>query len=391
MKIVIVSPLMLAIPDVQGGAIERLMTMLIEENEVHHEQDFYVISIENEEAKRIAQKYKNSKVIYINKVNSFIQKMYYYFLAVVYKLTRKCLPISNLNYIKVMKTIDKIKPDVIVVEGCGGENFYFMSKRYGKEKFYLHLHSEYLPNKILDKTFGNIISVSDYISKKWMKETSNKTLHNYIVKNCIDEQRFQCVVSKDELRFLRERLGYTQDDFVVLFCGRIIKEKGVKELLQAFEKMDNPNIKLLMIGSPNFKLTLETDYLKYVKNKVDQLVNVSWIGYVDNDDLYKYYDAANLLVIPSICEEASPLTALEALTCGVPILATKTGGLPEVVTSECSILIEKDEHLVRNLCEKINYLYLHPQKCEAMHQAALKRAGQFSKERYYYDFIGVFK
>lgn len=391
MKIVFVSPLTLAIPDVQGGAIERLMTMLVQENELYNEHEFFVISTYNQEAKLIAEKYKHSKVFYVKRVNLFVQRLYSFFIAVFHKITKINVPLTDLNYIKVNRIINRIKPDAIVVEGSGGENFYFMSKRYGKDKFYLHLHSEYLPNEILDKTFGNIISVSDYINSKWIYKTSNKTLHSFVVKNCIDERRFSTKISIEDANCIREKLGYTKNDFVVLFCGRIIKEKGVKELLQAFKKFDNPNIKLLMIGSPNFGVKSETEYSKQIGYMVKQLKTIQWIGYVDNSNLYKYYQIADMMVIPSICEEAFPLTPIEGITCGLPILATRSGGLPETVSPECSVLIEKDEQIVDNLYKQINYLYSHPQKRELMHRAAVKKADMFSIKKYYFDFIGVFE
>lgn len=390
MKVLLVSPLTLAIPDVQGGAIERLMTMILEQNEIYNEHEFNVISIKNDEAEKIAGKYKNSKVFYVKKINHHLQRLYSYIRAIIFKVFGIRLSINDLNYIKVMKIIDRIKPDAIVVEGSGGENLYLMSKKYGRDKFYLHLHSKYKPNTILDEMFGNLISVSDFINNEWIKKTSNKELNTVVVKNCIDNVRFSKKVTDIEYKDLRKKLGYTEKEFVVIYCGRIIKEKGIKELLLAFEKIDNKNIKLLMLGSPNFAVTCETDYSKEITEMVERLENVQWIGYVANDYLYKYYQISDLMVIPSICEEACPLTPIEGITSGLPILATRSGGLPENVTLECAILVDIDEQLIDNLYQNINYLYFHPEERKRMSNAALKKAEDFTIEKYYHDFAEVF-
>lgn len=387
MKILLISPLILPVPDVQGGAIERLMTMLLEQNEIYNKHEFYIISVKNAQAEEIAKKYKNSKVFFIN---YRFRRLYVYIRAILHKVFKIVIPVYNLNYIKIMWIINKIEPDVVVEEGGGGENLFFLSRKYGKNKFYLHLHSQYNPNAVLDETFGTVISVSDFINNEWLKKTSNKRLNTAVVKNCIDNVRFSKKLTDAEYKRLRKKLGYVESDFIVIYCGRIVKEKGVKELLQAFEKINNKNIKLLMIGSPNFAVKCQTKYLKEVTKRVNKLKNVQWIGYVDNGNLYQYYQISDLMVIPSICKEACPLTPIEGMTSGLPILATRSGGLPELVSTECSILVDIDEGLTDNLYKNINHLYSYPEERKKMAAAALQRSKEFSIEKYYHDFSEVF-
>lgn len=391
MKILIISPLMLAVPDVQGGAIERLITMLLEQNEIHKKVELCVVSVFNAEAERIASKYKSSKVVYIRNINKTIQLLYAYFRAAMYKFLKVEVQIYDLNFLKVMKILSKEKPDIIVMEGGGGENLCLASKYYGSKKFYLHLHHKYDSNKIIGKTYGNVISVSNFILDEWMKKNTNKDLNTYIVPNCIDNNRFQKKISEVEYKQLREELGYAEEDFVVIYCGRIIPEKGIRELLKAFKLVDNENIKLLMIGSPNFAVVCETKFSEEIDERIKKMDNVQWIGYINNDNLYRYYQISDLMIVPSICEEASGLVVIEGMTSGLPILATRSGGLPENVSSKCAVLVERDEDLSEKLAESINWFYQHPEQRKKMADAALKKSEDFFIEKYYQDFMEVFE
>jgi len=77
----------------------------------------------------------------------------------------------------------------------------------------------------------------------------------------------------------------------------------------------------------------------------------------------KYYNISYLSLIPSLWE-ATSLSALESLACGVPVVASNTGGLPEVVTSEVGILHRQGD--VDEMIKKITYLLENPQTRESM-------------------------
>jgi glycosyltransferase involved in cell wall biosynthesis len=187
-------------------------------------------------------------------------------------------------------------------------------------------------------------------------------------------------------------LGFNVGDFVVLYCGRIIAEKGVRELLKAISMVDEEDVKLLIIGSVNFGIKKITPYLREIENLVLQADDrIVFTGYIHNGELYKYYQIADMMAVPSLCEESFCLVALEGLTAGLPLCVTNSGGIPELVSSDSAFIIERNDDLIDNLASKITYLYKNEQARTSMALAAKKDAERFSREKYYHDFISVFQ
>jgi glycosyltransferase involved in cell wall biosynthesis len=189
---------------------------------------------------------------------------------------------------------------------------------------------------------------------------------------------------------LRKTLGFNVDDFIVLYCGRIVAEKGVRELLKAISRVDKEDVKLLIIGSVNFGI--KKTYLREIENLILQADGkVVSTGYIHNDELCKYFQIADMMAAPSLCEEACPLMVLEGLTAGLPLLVTNSGGIPELVSSDSAFIIERNEDLIDNLASKIVYLYKNEQARTSMSLTAKKDAERFSRKKYYHDFISVFQ
>ena len=65
--------------------------------------------------------------------------------------------------------------------------------------------------------------------------------------------------------------------------------------------------------------------------------------------MHYIYQLADISVIPSLCEDAAPLVAVEAMASGLPLIVTKSGGIPEYVSRKCALILEKDNQLIPNL------------------------------------------
>ena len=98
-----------------------------------------------------------------------------------------------------------------------------------------------------------------------------------------------------------------------------------------------------------------------------------------------YLKTANIVVVPSLWEEPFGLTVLEAMAAGVPLIATRCGGIPEVCEG-AAILIER-ENICHNIAEAIQYLYNNPHEANLLVKNAEKRSWLFDKtpfsENYY--------
>ena len=87
---------------------------------------------------------------------------------------------------------------------------------------------------------------------------------------------------------------------------------------------------------------------------------VQFTGYIPNEDLPDYYRLADLCCVPTLVEEAAGLVAVEAMACGRPVLATRSGGMPEYLQGSQAVLVERGDTVADQLAWSIRMLYEHP-------------------------------
>lgn len=389
-KICFISPGILPVPNTLGGAIETLLTNIITENEYYNKANITIISSYENGAYKISKSYKNTSIKYI-KSSKLEIKLYNLLYRLIRKVFKKKLNFSSLYYLKSYRILKKYNYDYIVVEGGDYLELKKIVDYFGKKNIYLHIHHQLIPNIELDAIFDNIIGTSNFVNKEWERNSSNKNLHKYVVYNCVNENYFNKKISNNERRTIREKLGFEKDDFIVIYCGRIIKEKGVKELVQAVNLIENKKIKLLIVGSINFALECTDEYLRSIESFVKKSDNkIKFTGYIENEEVFKYYQTADVQVIPSICEEAAGLVSIEGMLSGLPLIVTKSGGLNEYVSDECSIKISKEKNLVVHIKEAIEKLYNDKNMYNNMKLAGLKRSNYFKMNKYYEDILNIF-
>ncbi|MCW4007504.1 MAG: glycosyltransferase family 4 protein [Candidatus Bathyarchaeota archaeon] len=138
---------------------------------------------------------------------------------------------------------------------------------------------------------------------------------------------------------MRKKLGIPKAASVVLTVRRIVYKNGVDTLIESAERaiQKNPRLVFLVVGKgPDFEK---------VKEKIAQLElqeNFRLTGFISDDDLPFYYNAADFFVLPSKSGEGLPLVALEAMACGLPVIATNVGGISEIIKEEYGTLVPPD-------------------------------------------------
>jgi glycosyltransferase involved in cell wall biosynthesis len=135
---------------------------------------------------------------------------------------------------------------------------------------------------------------------------------------------------------LRERLALT-DEYVVLYLGRVLPNKGVDVAIKALRLMPR-NTRLLVVGP-----ILDFEYFSYLKRLVSKDIErkVTFLGEVNNQDLPDYYNICDVFVQPSLyfdyhgryhrVSELLGLAKFEAMACGKSVVVSKVGGLPEKI------------------------------------------------------------
>lgn len=145
------------------------------------------------------------------------------------------------------------------------------------------------------------------------------------------------------------------DRFVVLFVGRFIKIKGVEVLIEVAKTCDK-NINFVFIGD-------EGPLLNYIEDQANQYENIMLVKGISGHQLIPYYQAADVLVVPSQYEEAFGKVIIEALSCATPVIGANRGAIPHVLSEQVGRVVSPT---AENIKREIEYLYRHPEVLSEM-------------------------
>lgn len=372
-KIAIISPGGLPLPATKGGAVENLINTLIDYNEDTNLYDLNIFSIYDKESKKISSRYDNSIFTYI-KINKILLSF----------AMKKVIPLRWYYRIYCHLCINKLikyNADVIVIQN---EFIYanIIKRRIKNKPLILHLHNDYINETSKINTTDNIdgiICVSDYIKNR-IRGFDNLIQVN-TVHNGIDLNLF--TPSKDRRTTIREKYGLDSEDIVIIYAGRLIKEKGVFELISAVNLINKKNVKLLVCGSSGFKNSAETPYIKMLKEKAQESDGkIIFTGYVDYNELNQLYQSADIGCIPSIFEEPFGLTVIEQMASGLPVVVSDAGAICEIVSEDSAIVVKRDKDYIYNIKVAIEELCDDDRQRKKMGIKARKQAEKFSHNRY---------
>jgi glycosyltransferase involved in cell wall biosynthesis len=223
-----------------------------------------------------------------------------------------------------------------------------IAKRYHKP-FVLTQHNTFIEyNSVWDKVerlndlavgkqvleaAQKIIAVSD-ATKNYVLSLGADPEKVLVLRNGVDLERFKPAAQVREE--IRKKLGIRQNEIVVLTVRRLVYKNGIDTLIEAAKIAikKNSNIIFLAVGTgPDFN---------EVKTRIEQLgigKNFKLAGFVSDENLPAYYNAADFFVLPSSSGEGLPLVGLEALASGLPLVATDVGGIREVMIKDYGKLV----------------------------------------------------
>lgn len=164
----------------------------------------------------------------------------------------------------------------------------------------------------------------------------------------IDRTVFSKPTSKKEIA---KQLGFDETKVNFLFVGNVIQEKGVEELIEAFLKLDQANSNkaaLYLVGS-----TKNVNFSARMKERASASEHIHFIEPMPQKRLAQYFQAADVFVLPSYIEGLG-LVALEAMSCGTPVIASDVGGLHYMLQNEAGVLVPpKDANALYTELEKV--------------------------------------
>lgn len=185
----------------------------------------------------------------------------------------------------------------------------------------------------------------------------------------VDLKRFsQKRFSQDEKHELRNRTGIKNDAFVLTFIGRLTRDKGIYELLSAFQRLreKNLNLELMLLGP------LDDGTASSCLSVIESLPEAHWLGYVEQPE--EYLAITNLLCLPSY-REGFGTVVIEAAAMGVPCVGTRISGLVDAIEDGVSGLLVPPRD-VNALAEAMESLVHDRNLLERMSAAAASRCEQ---------------
>ena len=174
----------------------------------------------------------------------------------------------------------------------------------------------------------------------------------------------------------------------ILCLGRVVKDKGFDLAVAAFAAVRQkfPTSRLIIAGDGLARPALERQV-----RALDLTETVEFLGWVDPDRVPGLINTATVVVVPSRFQEPFPLVALQAAQMARPVVATRTGGLPESVAhGETGLVVDREDP--HQLADAVNFLLAHPEVAAAYGQAARARVqAVFSPTRYVAAYDSLYK
>ena len=375
------------VPAVCGGAIETLIESIVKQ---YHPDDGFkltIFSVCHKDAVEKARQYPNVRFVWTHTNTFFNLSKHAVFLG-VRELTGKTIRVLQRHYNEIAPVIQNEKFDLLIVEGGDEKAVIDIAKGYTRDQLVFHAHIHFIPKPEVVRGFGHMIGVSEFVTREYMK-VCNVPVKPHVLKNAIDIKKFNKPVSVDEKNKIRNRLGLSEDDFVILFVGRIMEIKGVMELMKAVIELNDQHIKLMIMGSANSGKWAYSSYEKKVKKYADiHKKQIFFTGYVDNSEVYQYASVADIQCLPTLIAEAAPLVVFEAMAEGLPLVVTRSGGVVEYLDQDVALIIEQ-ENVIQNLKDSILYMKYHPEIRKQMSENAKKRSIQYDEPMYYRNFVKV--
>lgn len=401
MKVAIITSGYFPVPASKGGAVEALDEYLIEKNEEYGDVKFEILSIYDEKAEELSRKYKNSNFVFVKvpKLITDLDKLVYWIAKYIlrkekhmsYRYIAQRLYFIN----RVSKILSVNDYDKVILEN---HSTLFMTlkkrKNYKKYegKYYYHLHNEVTNDYGCKEIISNckkVLGVSNYINNtlfKFVKIIDTDKLE--VLKNCVDINKFSKEINQNKINRLKERYKIKASEKVLLFTGRLNEEKGIKELLLAIKKIKNKDFKLLIVGSYYYASGMISEFEKELKQLAEDMKEkIVFTGFIPYDEVSKVYSIADISIIPSVWNDPAPLTVIESMASGLPLITTYSGGIPEYANEKCAIFLHRDCNLVDNLAIAIEKILNDDKLIEKMGLESRKTAEKLNLDNYYKNFI----
>ncbi|MBE6154773.1 MAG: glycosyltransferase family 4 protein [Firmicutes bacterium] len=355
-KICIITPMFMPVPAVLGGGIENLITALLNQNELNDKFKFTVYTTPHP---NIKNNYKNSNIKQIE-LNFFV-KIIKKIINKIFNILKieKYYDFNSILYKKIAKRIKKEQYDYLLVEN--NMQLYKTIYKHNKDKkIIFHLHNDLNlidkteeDYKFINNTAYKILVISNYLKERLNKVEKTEKIE--VFSNAIDANKYlNHKANQEKLAELKVKYNINDNDKIIGYVGRIDPEKGLLELIKAFNLLDKKNVKLLLVCDNYMNIKYIKGHTKKLYKETEKNSNIVITGRIEYEQIIDYYDLIDILVIPTICQEAFGLVALEGKALKKRIIYTDSGAMPEILSDKIYKKIPLNKDIVNNLYKAMN-------------------------------------
>ncbi|SCW72688.1 Glycosyltransferase involved in cell wall bisynthesis [Paenibacillus tianmuensis] len=295
----------------------------------------------------------------------------------------------------VSRKLRKLRPKVIQVENRP-RFARFLKRRHPDAEVWLSLHSVMFVSKPHIRrpelrrclaAADRIVVNSHYLKDEMVRRDPRVKAKIFVNHLGVDPDRFISRWSPEgaaKREALLCRLGL-QDRKIILYVGRLIPIKGVHRLLAAMPEIVGrvPDAMLLVVGGAYYGSKRLTPYVRRLRRaSVPLSKHVRFVPYVPHGEVDDWFRLADVLVVPSARREAFGLVNVEAMAAGVPVVATRAGGMPEIVEEGVTGITVEPDALESGLAPAVISLLQNEDEARCMGEQSVERVQQlFTWER----------
>lgn len=385
-RVALITSGILPVPAIKGGAVETLSTYLCEQFDSSKNFSVDLFTCDCEGLENYCKKYKKinlikvipnnndkKKALWIGRVerhlgihkgyNEFQYALRRYYNDINYDIT---IFENTLRNICVLKRIKK--------SGLWIYHVHNNVERGGGDKSVSNI-------KKVESKIDFILACSDFTRNDYAKYFPSDRIYTFY--NAVDLQSYSEVSHKDHSG---------NEKYTFLISGRIVPEKGFLEAITAFSNMNNDDARLLIAGDLQESVMGDKEYVKKVKKAANKKSNIEFLGFIPYEKMKSIYNTADCVLVPSQWDEPFGLVVAEAMSMKKPLIATKLGGIAEIVDDNCAFLIEKGENGIAQMQKYMQYLIEHPEDGVKMGKCGFERMknhNEFNKEYYLSNLFSI--
>jgi glycosyltransferase involved in cell wall biosynthesis len=225
--------------------------------------------------------------------------------------------------------------------------------------------------RLLVKQFSQVLSCNTESVKLYQQRYPAIAERVGYIKNIVDNEIFYPLTLEDRgagRRELTQRLGLAEDTGFVLFAGRLHPQKDPILLVRSMAALNEPNIHLLIAGAGELADEVGSEIIRLGLSK-----QVTMLGPVPQAALAQLHRICSAFVLTS-AYEGLPLVALEALACGTPVVTTRCGETPNLLSARTGVVCE--ERTPSAIADALRQVLLHPENYPM--QACVRTAQPYS-------------